>query len=64
MNEAELSKKMQELENKGGKDEQSREENLTNDSNYKPPNEFKIALAAMCAEEDYKILEDQFFSGN
>ena len=40
------------------------EEKAENKTNYKPSSEFKIALAAMCSEDDYELLEKKFFSKN
>ena len=55
---------MEASEKKGNRNEPQREKNQQNGSDYKPPNEFKIALAAMCSEDDYRLLENQFFSKN
>ena len=64
LNKAEFAKKMQESQTKGGKAEYTGEGKSEGGKLSKPSNEFKIALAAMCSEEDYKTLEQQFFSVN
>ena len=64
MNKAEFAKKMQESQQKEAKNQSGSERKSESVSDGKPSNEFKIALAAMCSEEDYQFLEKQFFSGN
>ena len=64
LNKADFARKMQDSQEKGDKNEQSREKKGEKDQIRNPSSEFKIALAAMCSEEDYKTLEGQFFSGN
>ena len=56
LNRAEFANRMQES--------QKKEEKTENRSNYKPSSEFKIALAAMCSQEDFEHLEEKFFSKN
>ena len=64
LNKADFARKMEETQNKGGKTEMTREGNTEINSNYKPSSEFKIVLAAMCSEDDYELLENNFFSKN
>ena len=64
MNKAEFARKMGESQKKGEKSELSREGKIEKGTGYQPPSEFKIALAAMCSEEDYELLDKQFFSKN
>ena len=64
LNRADFAKKMQESQNKGGKFENNSVKENENGKNNNHSSEFKIALAAMCSEEDYQLLEKQFFSEN
>lgn len=64
LNKADFAKRMQDSQNKGGKTNATQREKAEGGSNYKPSSEFKIALSAMCSEEDFKHLEEQFFSEN
>ena len=64
LNKSEFAKKMQESQKEGGRSESSNEKNKENGPGYNTSNDFKIALAAMCSEEDYQILEKQFFQKN
>ena len=64
MNKADFAKMMEESGKRGDRNEQSREKGQSNGPDYKPSSEFKIALAAMCSEDDYRLLENQFFSVN
>ena len=63
MNKANFAKMMEESGKRGDRNEQSREKGQSNYPDYKPSSEFKIALTAMCSEDDYRLLENQFFSG-
>ena len=64
LNKAEFTRKMEESQKKGWKFEPSQEGKTGKSTDYKPTSEFKIALAAMCSEDDYELLEKQFFSKN
>jgi hypothetical protein len=64
LNKAEFAKKMKESQKEGGRFESTNGKNKENGPGYNTSNDFKIALAAMCSEEDYQILEKQFFQKN
>ena len=61
LNRADFAKKMEDSQKEGGRPESSKENNKEKGSGYNPSNDFKIALAAMCSEEDYETLERHFF---
>ena len=54
MNKADYAKKMQDLKGKSSTGQKATEVS----------NDFKIALAAVCSEEDYAAIDKQFFQGN
>ena len=64
LNKADFAKKLNDSQKGEDKTAPTQKARLEDDPGYKPSNEFKIALAAMCSEDDYKLLENQFFSGN
>ena len=64
LNKAEFAKKISDAQKEGTNNEKFGERKSQNNTSGKTSNEFKIALAAMCSEEDYKLLENQFFSEN
>ena len=65
LNKADFAKKMQEKRNgTSGSDSSSKSNGDGKDGDAKISGDFKIALQAMTSSADYKLLEQQFFSGN
>ena len=49
---------------KTAREEKASAEAVANQPKSSVSNDFKIALAAVCSSDDYKELEQKFFSGN
>ena len=64
LNKAEYASKMQEARSSEDKKDNGKSQITENKPMNKVSNDFKIALAAMCSNEDYALLEKQFLSGN
>ena len=64
LNKAEYASKMQEARSSEDKKDKRKSQITENKPMNKVSNDFKIALAAMCSNEDYALLEKQFLSGN
>lgn len=60
LNKADFAKKMKEMRNEGS----SSANDDTKSSKQNVLNNFKIALAVICSNDDYKSLKEQFFQGN
>ena len=65
LNKADFAKKMQDKRNgTNGSDASSGSNGDGKDGDAKISGDFKIVLQAMTSSADYKLLEQQFFSGN